>query len=79
MLVAVEGRFFFFFFHFLLSNIDIQAVNFTQLDRSNLNSGDPVISFGIAALHPEEDTEFQQVFKRAKKAMVENKKLWREL
>ena len=59
-------------------NREILAVNFTQLDRNNLNAGDPVVSFGIAALHPEDDTEFQQVFKRANKAMVENKKLWRE-
>ena len=60
-------------------NREALAVNFTQLDRNNLSTGDPVIAFGIAALHPEEDTDFQQVFKRASKAMVENKKLWREM
>ena len=60
-------------------NRDQLAVQFTQLDRNSLATGDPVVSFGIAALHPGEDTAFQQVYKRAGKAMMENKRMWKEL
>ena len=54
------------------------AVDLAEQDKTDPETGQAVIAYGISALRPGEDAVFRQVFARADRAMYQNKKQGKE-